>query len=319
MTLRARLFDARGTDRDVELTPREAGRVDDRRLLWIDLDARDEADLRRLGESLALDPRIVQHLRSDGQRPRLMRFADQLVLTIGALDGEGPDLGRRELDLVLGRNIVTTVHDGPLAALAAFDEELHGDTRLGQLDAGAFTAGLVDSVLNGYFREIEAIERDIDALDQVALRARGGDDFLTSVVALRRRIALVRRALSPNREALSPIGRPDFEVHAELGQVWPGTLDRLERAIDAVENTRELLVGTVDIYLGRAAHRSNEVMKVLTIVSSVALPAIVLAGVMGMNFKIPFFDAPDNFFLVVGAMVATSLAIVSFARWRSWL
>ena len=102
-------------------------------------------------------------------------------------------------------------------------------------------------------------------------------------------------------------------------RTWPGIVDRLERAIDAVENARELLVGSFDIYLGRSAQRSNDVMKVLTLVSAIALPAIVLAGVMGMNFKVPFFDNPNNYFLVVGSMIVFGLVIVGVARWRHWI
>jgi magnesium transporter len=60
-------------------------------------------------------------------------------------------------------------------------------------------------------------------------------------------------------------------------------------------------------------------MKTLTIISSIALPAIVLAGVMGMNFKLPFFDENANFFVVIGAMVALSVAILGYARWRTWI
>ena len=71
--------------------------------------------------------------------------------------------------------------------------------------------------------------------------------------------------------------------------------------------------------MGREAQRTNEVMKVLTMVSAVFLPAVVLAGVMGMNFQLPFFDQPSNFYVVVGVMAATGLGLVLFARWRRWL
>ena len=96
-------------------------------------------------------------------------------------------------------------------------------------------------------------------------------------------------------------------------------LDRLEHVIAAVENARELLVGSLDIYLGRSAQRSNDVMKTLTIVSSIALPAVVLAGVMGMNFQIEFFDNAANFYVVVVAMLVVSITILLLARWRHWI
>jgi magnesium transporter len=320
MTLRARLYDARKDDRDVELTRDEVGRVDDRRLLWIDLDDRNPEDLGRLAETLELEPRVVRQLRHDRQQARLLRFPDRVVITLVALERQEKRVVPRELDVVVGRNIVVTVHDGQLTAMAEFAEQLRDERDLGRLDAGAFMAGLVDSVLTNYFREIDEIEHDIDRLDQVALRSRGGGEFLSAVVALRHRIAEIRRALTPNREALAPIIRPDFEVHDDVVvRPWPGTVDRLERAIDAVEKTRELLVGSFDIYLGRAAQRSNDVMKTLTLVSAIALPGIVLAGIMGMNFKLPFFEEAGNFWLVIGAMLTLAVAILGLARWRRWI
>ena len=109
-----------------------------------------------------------------------------------------------------------------------------------------------------------------------------------------------------------------MELHEELGRPWPGLTDRLDRAVEAVENLRDLLLGTFDIYMGRAAQDSNETMKVLTLTSAVLLPAVVLAGVMGMNFKLPFFDDTSNFWIVVGAMVAFAVSLLGVAKWRRW-
>ena len=153
----------------------------------------------------------------------------------------------------------------------------------------------------------------------MAVRNRADASFLATVLGLRRRIARLRRALAPNREALLPLERPDVALTSELGAVWPGITQRLERAIDGVENARELLVGSFDLYLGRSSQRTNDVMKVLTLVSAIALPAVVLAGVMGMNFKLPFFDESGNFFLVAGAMIGFAAGILAIARWRSWI
>ena len=110
-----------------------------------------------------------------------------------------------------------------------------------------------------------------------------------------------------------------MELHEELGRPWPGLNERLERAVEAVENLRDLLLGTFDIHMGRAAQDANDVMKVLTLLSAVLLPSVVLAGIMGMNFKLPFFDEANNFWVVVAAMVSFGFAIVIAARWRRWI
>jgi magnesium transporter len=319
LTLRAILYDAKGDDREVDLEGEEAPRFDKDRLLWIDLDDRDAASLATAAAAVGLESEGLRRLSREDRKARILRLPDRIVLTLGAVDADDTEARRHELDIVVGANHVITVHEGPLAAVAAYRSEIDHEDQVGRLDAAAFTAGLIDSVFTAFFRQTETIEREIDALDELAVRARGGDEFLASVVILRRRVARLRRVLAPNREALLPLERPDFELRADLGPVWPGIIQRLERAIDGLENARELLVGSFDLYLGRASQRTNDVMKVLTLLSAIALPAVVAAGVMGMNFKAPIFDDPNNFYVVIGAMVAFSLSLLGIARWRRWI
>lgn len=322
MTARARLYDARGVDRDVPIAEIRASKADDRTLLWIDVDDRGDDQINEVAKALELEPTIVRQLGRERRRPRIIRQPDRIAMTLIAVEEDDTGaLVLRDLDLVAGRNLIVTVHDGPLAAVEEFQQQLSGERELGLLDAGAFLTGLIDSVLAGYLREVEAVEREIDKLDEIALRMdRGDDDFLSMVVTLRHRIALLRRSLAPNREAVTPLVRPDFEVaKGDIVRPWPGLVDRLEQTISAVENARELLVGSFDIYLGRAAHRSNAVMKTLTIISAIALPAVVLAGVMGMNFHLEFFDTPENFYIVLMLMALFASAILLIARWRHWV
>jgi magnesium transporter len=322
MTIRARLYDARGEDRDVNLEELDLSKVDDRQLLWIDIDERSDTSLELLSSKLDLEPLILRQLSPDRRRPRLVRAPERVAFTLVAVEpnADGDDLISKAFDIVAGRNLVVTVHDGPLLAIEDLDEQLRGEQQIGRLDAGQLLIGLVDVVIARYLAEVESIEREIDMLDTLALKSRGDHGaFLGAVVELRRRIALLRRSLTPNRNALGPVVRPDFQALDDVLEPWPGLVDRLERAIDAVDNARENLVGSFDIYLGQAAQHSNEVMKVLTLVSAIALPAVVLAGVMGMNFQLAFFDTPGNFMVVVGSMVAFALLILAVARWRRWI
>jgi magnesium transporter len=318
VTIRAVLYDAGGSDDDVDLEQDEI-RIADNQLLWIDLDTRDPEELRRAAAAVGLEREALDRLSHVDRRARILRLPDRVVLTLGAVHPDDEEAERHEIDIVIGVNHVITVHDGLLQAVDAFRAQIGPEQELGNLDAASFTAGLIDSIFTAFFRQVEALEQAIDELDLIAVRASTRDDFLDAVVVLRRRIARLRRTLAPNREALSPLERPDFKLRSELGEVWPGTIQRLERAIDAIENARELLVGSVDLYLGRSSQRTNDVMKILTLVSSIALPAVVLAGVMGMNFKVPIFDDPNNFYVVIGAMVAFSTTILIVARRRHWI
>jgi magnesium/cobalt transport protein CorA len=319
VTIRAVLYDATGEDRELELVAGKSPKLGDKQLLWIDLDGRRPEDLRVVAATIGLEPEALDRLAGQDGRAKLLRLPDRVVLTIGAVDPDDEEVRRREVDILVGPNHVLTVHDQPIASLEDYRDEIQRERDLGMLDAVGFTAGLLDAILAAYFRQIESIEEAIDRLDEVAVRSRRDDAFLGSVLALRRRIARLRRALAPNREALLPLERPDFELRSDLGSLWPGIIQRLERAIDGVENARELLVGSFDLYLGRASQRTNDTMKVLTLISAVALPGVVLAGVMGMNFKLAFFDESANFFVVLAVMLAFAALILVVARWRRWI
>ena len=316
--LTAWLYDADADDRKVTPDRRLVESLKPDQLLWIDLPHRDREVLERLRATLDLHPTTVEALGESVTRASVHRFDDYIHLTLQAVEEEGGETVHREIDLVAGRNWVVTTHEGAVGAFETFVDQVRGDTRIGSLDAAAFMAALVDSVLSSYFGVVEGIEREIDRLDERALRT---DDalLLDDIVRLRRRVAMLRRTLAPHREAFAPLARPDFELQGEIGRVWPGLVERLERTMDAVENVRELLVGTFDIHMGRLAQRTNEVMKVLTIVSAVLLPSVVLAGIMGMNFKLAFFDDPTNFWFVIGTMLVMAGAILGVARWRRWI
>ena len=163
----------------------------------------------------------MRRLSREDHRARILRLPDRVVLTLGVVDPDDAQADRHELDIVVGANHVITVHDRPLAAIDTFRSEIDQEDQLGRLDATSFTAGLIDSVLAAFFQQIESIEREIDALDELAVRARADDRFLAAVLTLRRRIARLRRVLAPNREALLPLERPDFELRTDLGPIWP--------------------------------------------------------------------------------------------------
>jgi len=282
---------------------------------------------------MKLRERECERIEGDTGIARLVRGAEWIHLTLEAIeerDGKATDdrptattddemtVVRREIDLVAVPDIVVSVHHGGIVALDRFVDGLEGETFLGALSAADFLSSLVDEVITGYHGVVERIEKEIDELDQVALRGTE-EDLLGHLVEIRKRIGFVRRTLAPHRSALAALGRPEMSAEGGLGEPWPGLAERLEGAMSAIESLRDGLLGTYDIHMGRQAQRTNEVMKALTMVSAVFLPAVVLAGIMGMNFKQPFFDEPSNFFLAIGAMALMAIGLLAIARWRRWI
>lgn len=302
-----------------------AAKLEDRQLLWVDVLGRDPADLRAIAAAAGLDDHLVQRLSHERGRADLTQYPDHIHLILESMDspesptdGEGA-LEPLEIDLVAGRNWVVTVHSKSVPALERIDDLTAGETRFGALDAAGFMAAIVDEVIAGYLGLAETIEREIDQLDERALRWRPRDDILAQIVRLRRRIGAIRRTLTPHRLAFAALARPEMELQEELGRPWPGLIDNLNRAIDAIENLRDLLLGSYEIHMGRSAQQANEIMKRLTLLSAVLLPAVVLAGIMGMNYQMGFFEDKANFWLVVGAMIVFGVGLLGVSRWKGWL
>jgi len=173
--------------------------------------------------------------------------------------------------------------------------------------------------VDSFFEAAEHLEREVDKLDDAALRTER--DILDRLVRMRRQIARVRRILTPQRGVIAEVTRPDFLP--ALDERQRGALvqvqERLDMAADAIGNAREMLLGTFDVHMTRTAQRTNDIMRVLTLASVVLLPSVVLAGVMGMNFKVGLFDDPNLFWVVLGVMGVMAVTTLLVARWRGWL
>ena len=314
--LSGRLFDAAKPDREVEI---KAGMAlpTAKQLLWIDA-GRKTADLQLIDTVLGLDG-AVNGLEKAGTRPQIVNAKEYVRLRVTGIEGGTDRPAPVSVDIITKPNVVVTVHECEVHGLGLPVEVAENETELGTLDEAAFVAVLLDGLLTGYFGAVEGIERRIDEYDERALRAERDDGLIAQLVELRRRISVLRRALNPQREVFYSLERPGLVLGDSELAAWPLLADRFRQAIDAVENARELLVGCFDILISRTGQRTNDVMRVLTVISSILLPAVVIAGIMGMNFKAPIFDDPANFYLVLVATAVLAISILAIARWRRWI
>ena len=204
------------------------------------------------------------------------------------------------LDFIVGTNYVITIHPQEVEFLNRFDDQVKDDQPVRSPQLGQdFLRRFSDWHINAYFQMLERIELKVDRIDERALRARSKEDPLVEMVTIRRRISQVRRALTPHREVFASLARPDFQLLSKSGLAthFRDLNERLERAIDAVENARDLLIGSFDIYMSHTAQRTNHVIKVLTLASVIFFIAGVTASVMSMNFKVPFYNTGRTRFL----------------------
>jgi Mg2+ and Co2+ transporter CorA len=288
------------------------GAPDDRSILWVDAST---AQLDEVDSALGYSEAVPESTSGVGVTVR----ADWIHATVTALrDAAGP-AEAVPLRLGLGRNVVISIHDVPIRGMGDPIEVVAGDPRFGRLDAGRFAGLLLEGVLHGFDAAVDEIEAAIDELDDAALRPDRDDDVLDAMVRLRRRISDLRRWLAPQRAVVADLTRPIEDEPSPIGQPDARLLAHLERTFDSIDRAREQLLGTFDIAMTRTGQRTNDVMKLLTIVSAVLLPSVVIAGIMGMNFQAELFDQAGLFYVVVGAMALLAIGTLALARWRRWI
>ena len=328
--LRVVLFDADGEDRMLAEDAVDPAALSERQLLWIDLEGDGEADnddgaaalLARLARRLRLGVQGDVLMREFDGRPRLQNFGEWFLVQVVTVEHPGQlRFTGRGLAIVCGRNFVLSLHRGPLDFLEQLRGRERAETQLGTLSAESFTASLLGWQVDSYLLAVSEFEAAVDRLEVMVLASRVNRECLPELAELRRGASRLRRMLAPHRHVFGALARPDFrpDVDGAADKHFRALEQRFERAMDAVENARDLVVGSFELFATRTAQRTNETMRVLTFVTVLLGTLAVVAGALGMNFRTPFFDSgARGFWTAIGAMAAIVLAALGLARWRRW-
>jgi Mg2+ and Co2+ transporter CorA len=318
MSIRALLSAADGSDREVDLRNETMERIRDHELLWVDITGEEDGDLQIVRDALKVDEHVAEALADELQGPDASVLDGVAQLTLVWLDGDDTD-EPIPIQVVAGDGWVITRHPKPLERLDQQREKITDQREIGLLRPVEFVVAILGWHLDGFFKVAEHLERSVDQLDERALST--DRDLLGRLVSMRRRIARARRIAALHTDVYAEIARPDFMPRLEDADnaLLAQATERLERAIGAIANVREMLIGTFDVHMTRTAQRTNDIMRVLTWTSVILLPAAVVAGIMGMNFQVWLFERAELFWVVIGFMVTTAVVTLLIARWRGWL
>jgi magnesium transporter len=312
------LFDADKTRQlDLDDRPRRLGGD---RLLWVDVDRGDPSDAERVATVLDLDDETREHLAEPQDHASFRDCGRYLHITTYAprLDDQGE---LHAIECVVGNSWVVTAHDHPVAVLEDFAGRVSGSGDTGSLDGPGFLAALLEWVLGSYTAAFDRIEEELETFDVQAMRGNGKDSDIEKLVGMRREVGQLRRALAAHRSALVALTHPELEALGsnESGERFVSLFARFESTLQEARDAREAIVGSFDVLIARSGHETNNIMKVLTLASVILLPGTLLAGVMGMNFRVGLFDHTELFWLVVAVIVAFALITITVAKRRGWV
>ena len=294
-----------------------------RSILWIDLERRDREELVRLQDHLDLDQDTVSRLGTGDGRPYFGDFGDYLHITAFApTDGAESDAVR--IDCIVSKQWVLTLAETKLEVIEDFRERVTSSSgAIGRLDGLEFLGDLLAWVLEAYLAAFERIELALEEFDERVMRGEQEDaeDELEILIAHRKEIGRLRRALVSHRGTFLALARPELEAimstqHAEHFQ---NLRAQLEDVVQVARDGREAVFGSFDVLIARTERRTNEIMKLLTLGTFLFLPGALLAGVMGMNFQVGLFETAWYFWIVCAVIAIFAVGTFAFARLRRWV
>jgi magnesium transporter len=320
--IRVLLFDAEGKDRTVPAEDVDLSRLSTNELAWIDIRVRDaaqiDAALRVFGiEGLPLTS-LMEH-RNGAWFTQRDWFGARAIAPTWEADHE--TFSGAAWLLAVGPNVVVTVHRRHIAFLEDLFANEDPESRVGMISADSFAAALLDRLLTTYFDAVDAFEQRLDRLEVEILEPKLRHTHLPALRRLRRAISILRRLLSAHRDVFDTFSRPDFQPDQDekIEAQFRSVSKRYERAVDAVENARDLVVGSYELLSTRLSQRTNESMRLLTFATVLLGSLAVIAGVLGMNFRASLFDTgSEGFWTATGLMALVVLGALLLARRRGW-
>ncbi len=289
---------------------------------WIDVDGVHDPDLlRQLGSHFGIHPLTLEDIMNPWHRPKLESFDEYQYLVVKMLRLSESDLVQEQLSLVLTSHTLLTFQEGKEGDVfdGVRDRLRAGAPRLRGSGPDYLCYSLLDAVVDQYFVILEEFGNRLEHLEDEILQ-HPSPDSLNAVHELKRDLLDLRRAVWPLREMLNALIRePGPFVSAETVLYLRDVYDHTIQVIDTVEIDREIVSGLIDTFMSASSNRMNEVMKVLTIISTIFIPLTFIAGVYGMNFQfMPELSSPYGYPIVWGIMLIMALGMVAYFHKKKW-
>ena len=302
------------------------------RLYWIELNGTGDASvLRELGEKFHLHPLALEDVLHTPQRPKMEPYGDYLFVIAQMLyrENDGRMCGE-QVSIFLGKNILITVQEEPeMDVFNPVRERLRaGRGFIRKLGPDYLAYALLDAIIDHCFPILEVIGDALEQLENEVLK-QPRPNLVATLHEYRRTLLQLRRFVWPERDVVSAL------LHDESGLISTQTkvylrdcYDHTIQIMDLVESYRDVSSGLMELYLSAVGMRTNEIMRVLTVTSSIFIPLTFIAGVYGMNFdnadgkmplNMPELHLPHGYLGCVLVMLAVAIGQIIFFKRKRWL
>jgi len=284
-------------------------------LNWFDVRDPNSPDLDELARRFHLHELQIEDCRHRPQRAKVDEYGNYLFAILKHLLPEKEEPEFDDFDVFLGPDFLITVHQrdcGTLEKVCRWVQENHV-TRLDRI-----LYQIADLFVDEYLAFLDDSSENISKVESLVLE-RPEPPVLREIFQLKRHLIDFRRNASGMRDVMNAIIRREGGLTGDdLDPYFRDVYDHLVRAVDLVEAQRDLLTGSLDIYLSAVANRTNEVMKVLTVYGTLALPLVVITGFFGMNLHLPWMNNPHGVWYASALMVLSMVGVLWYFKRKGW-
>jgi magnesium transporter len=297
---------------------------------WINIDGLGNIEaLQKLGTHFRVHPLVLEDILNTGQRAKLDEFSHQLFVIVHMVyDNPPDDVVSEQVSIILGESYVITIQEMP--GRDVFDpirqriREGCGNLRFMKADYLAYA--LIDAVTDNYFPIVESLGERMEDFQDTLLE-QPTRERLQELHAFKRAIARLRHAIWPQREVIGRLVRSESELIAERTKPFlRDCYDHTLMVLDLIESFRDMTASIMDLYISSLSMRTNEVMRVLTVISSIFIPLTFIVGLYGMNFdpNVSHLNMPElkwafGYPFVWLVMIAVATAMILFFKRKKWL
>ncbi|MFC2163172.1 magnesium/cobalt transporter CorA [Candidatus Altiarchaeota archaeon] len=285
---------------------------------WIDITDITAPEAEQLGKIFELHPLTVEDLLNQGIRIKVEEFPNYLLCVFYGIEQE-ESIELVEVDFLIGEDYLITNHK---KEIKSFGELKRNEEKLYNL----FKRGcdfvfhrLLDHEVDNYFPVLETIDDQIDDIEEEVTK-NPNPELLNDILKIKRRISFIKKSTLPQREKIGFLAKNDYRyISKKAIPYFRDIYDHAIRVSDSIDNYREAIGGSFDAYMSAVSNRMNEVMKVLSIIATIALPLTVVSGIYGTNFEVlPGASIKYGFWLMMLVMVLIAGSMMYFFKKRGW-
>ena len=293
-------------------------------ITWINIDGIHEIEIiEKIGEHYELHPLMLEDIVTTWQRPKFEDFDRYLFIVLRLLtyNDEKQAVESEQMSMVLGHNFVISFQE----TIGDIFDQIRDRIRTSKgrhrkMGADYLCYSLIDGIVDHYFAILEKLGEKVETV-QEELVSNPTEKTLKQIHRLKRELISLRRTIWPLRELISGLQRSESSLFGEPTRIYlRDVYDHAIQVIDTVESYRDMVSGTLEIYLSSMSNRLNAIMKVLTIISTIFIPLTFVSGVYGMNFDfMPETKWYWGYPMALGIMLAIAITMLIYFRKKKWL